>query len=155
MIALPCVLQPAQAPDVISPKLIRQFLQYVLVGGLAFGVDFIALYLLTEAVGLHYLLSASLAFLLGLLTNYLLCIAWIFDFRAIASRSREFAIFGLVGLAGLALNNAIMWCLTDLLGVHYLASKLVAAALILLFNFSLRRSILFTDRRPSQWPIAS
>jgi putative flippase GtrA len=127
----------------------RQFVQYVIVGGLAFVVDFAVLYLLTDQVGLHYLLSASIAFLLGLCVNYLLCVVWIFDFRVMNSRAHEFAIFGLVGVAGLALNNMLMWVLTDLADLHYLASKLVAAALILLFNFSARRSILFTDWRSS------
>ncbi len=147
MIALPCEIPPLLAIDVPSRKLIRQFAQYILVGGLAFVVDFVTLFILTDGLGLHYLTSASLAFLLGLGVNYLLCVAWIFDFRAVARRSHEFAIFGLIGIAGLALNNAIMWLLTGRLGVHYLMSKIVAAALILIFNFALRRSILFMERQ--------
>jgi len=51
-------------------RIVSQFAQYVLVGGLAFVVDFTALFVLTDYFGLHYLVSASLAFLLGLITNY-------------------------------------------------------------------------------------
>ena len=42
-----------------------QFLRYALVGGVAFVVDFVSLHLLTENLGLHYLQSAALAFVLG------------------------------------------------------------------------------------------
>lgn len=127
-------------------RLARQFLQYVLVGGIAFIVDFTTLFALTEFAGLHYLVSASCGFAAGLAVNYLLCIRWIFDFRSLANASHEFAVFSLIGILGLLLNNALLYVQTEFLGFHYLASKLIAAAIILLFNFSLRRYLLFTER---------
>lgn len=125
----------------------RQFGQYVLAGGLAFLFDFAALFLLTEHVGLHYLVSASIAFLLGLATNYLLCIVWIFDYRALKNQAHEFAIFSMIGVAGLLLNNVLMFLLTELVGLHYLASRTQAALLILFFNFSLKRFLLFSESK--------
>ncbi|MCB1967535.1 MAG: GtrA family protein [Candidatus Accumulibacter sp.] len=130
----------------ITP-LMRQFIQYILVGGLAFVVDFMALFLLTEKFALHYLVSASVAFLLGLVTNYLLCVAWIFDYRALQNQAHEFAIFSLIGLVGLLLNNLLMYAFTEFLGFYYLLSKAGAAALILFFNFFFRRLLLFSERK--------
>lgn len=130
-----------------TPLIVRQFAKYLLVGGLAFLVDFSALFVLTDYLGLHYLISASLAFLLGLITNYLLCIALVFDYRALENASHEFYIFALIGIAGLLLNNVLMFLLTELLDLHYLISKAGAAAVILLLNFSLRRSLLFVERK--------
>lgn len=129
--------------------LIRQFTQYVLVGGIAFVVDFSMLYGLTHYAALHYLVSATAGFLVGLLVSYLLCIGWIFHFRAIESAPNEFAIFAGVGIVGLLLNNGIIFALTEWAQLHYLLSKIIAAALILAFNFSLRRALLFTDRQPT------
>jgi len=128
----------------------RQFSRYVLVGGFAFVVDFTALFLLTEKIGLHYLVSASISFMLGLVTNYLLCIAWIFDYRALESTAHEFLVFLLIGIAGLLLNNLLMYLLTEFFDFHYLLSKAGAAAAILVFNFSLRRSLLFADRKSAR-----
>lgn len=131
-------------------RILRQFARYVLVGGLAFVVDFTGLFLLTESLGLHYLISASIAFLLGLVTNYILCIAWIFDYRAVSNRAHEFTIFAVIGVAGLLLNNLLMFFLTEFLSFHYLISKVGAAALILILNFSLRRSLLFAETKATQ-----
>lgn len=131
----------------IPALLLRQFLQYALVGGLAFIVDFGVLFLLTDKIGLHYLTSATAAFLVGLLVNYVLCVAWIFDVRTIENRGHEFVIFSIIGVAGLALNNGLMYALTDFAGLHYLLSKLFAAVVILIFNFAFRRTMLFTERR--------
>lgn len=128
--------------------IVRQFVQYVFVGGLAFVVDFSALYLLADKAGLHYLVAASIAFLLGLTTNYLLCVWWIFHHRSIRDKRLEFLIFGVIGLLGLALTNVLMFVLTDLLQFHYLLSKAGATAVILFLNFSLRRWILFSRPGP-------
>jgi putative flippase GtrA len=126
--------------------LLRQFIQYAVVGGAAFLVDFGSLAFLTERIGLHYLVSASIAFVLGLATNYALCIRWVFDHRAIRNPVHEFAIFSAIGILSLATNDLIMYLLTGLDGLNYLLSKVVAAGLILLLNFSLRRAILFSER---------
>lgn len=125
-------------------KLAEQFMRYVGVGGAAFFVDFACLWALTEHVSLHYLLAATLGFSAGLVTNYLLCLIWVFDYRRMSNRLHEFTVFGSVGIAGLLLNNLLLYVLTDYGGFHYLISKLFAAAGILVFNFSLRRWLLFS-----------
>ena len=134
------------------PIIARQFVQYVLVGGLAFLVDYTTLFLLTHYWGMHYLLAATAGFSLGLATNYLLCIAWVFNQRGMNNRAAEFTAFALIGLMGLALNNGLMYAATDLVGIHYLISKLLAAACVLAFNFGLRRHFLFTDHTKGQNP---
>lgn len=118
-----------------------------MVGGAAFIIDFGLLYFLTEHLGVHYLLSATAGFLAGLAANYLLCVLLIFDFRAISKATHEFVLFAAIGIAGLLLNNTLIWLLTELAGFHYLASKLIAAALVLVFNFALRRQLLFSNNR--------
>ncbi|TBR14096.1 GtrA family protein [Rugosibacter aromaticivorans] len=132
-----------------SSLLTRQFVRYLGVGGLSFAVDFAFLYYLTEYVGIHYLISASLAFCVGLTTNYLLCLAWVFDFRRMPNRWHEFMVFSAIGFIGLLLNNLLLWLLTEHAGLYYLLSKIIATAAILFFNFSLRRWLLFS---PPQTP---
>lgn len=129
----------------ITSSVIRQLCKYIIVGGLAFLVDYTILILLTHLMGLHYLLSATAGFLFGLVINYLLCIGWIFDQRTIGNTKLEFVVFTLIGIAGLVLNNGIMFIATELGGVHYSLAKLLAAACVLLFNFLLRRHFLFLN----------
>lgn len=125
-------------------NLSAQFFRYFLVGGVAFIVDFSLLYLLTEFGRLHYLFSASIAFVAGIVVNYALSVTWVFDHRSIDNRMHEFAIFAVIGILGLAFNAALMWFFTEQVGLHYLLSKIVAAALILLFNFGARKALLFS-----------
>ena len=128
--------------------LIKQFIQYIVVGGGAFVVDFGLLSVLTELVHLHYLLSATIGFIGGLMVNYLLCIVWIFDHRSVDKVSHEFAIFAMIGILGLVLNNLLIYSLTEWFSIHYLISKIASAMVVLIFNFGFRRFFLFTSGTP-------
>lgn len=130
----------------------RQFLGYVVVGGTAFIFDFTALFVLTDYFHFYYLASASAGFLLGMLVNYFLCIRHVFNFRAVKDRQfHEFSLFAAIGIAGLLLNNSLLYGLTDGAGLHYLLAKVLVAGIVLIFNFSARRHLLFSDTSYSRW----
>lgn len=122
-----------------------ELLRYSLVGGGAFAVDFGLLWGLTHG-GLHYMLSAAAAFTAGLMVNYTLSVLWVFRRRAPCGRAVEFAVFAAVGIAGLGLNEAIMWLVAGLLGRHYLLSKIVSAAVVFVWNFAARKYLLFNGK---------
>jgi len=126
-----------------TERLLHQFARYLCVGGVAFVVDFGSLYLLTEFAGFHYLVSAAAAFLLGLITNYYLSRAWVFDRRTMENAAAEFAIFSVIGVVGLGLNEAIIWFISDRLHFHYMMAKAVSAAVVLVWNFGARKAVLF------------
>jgi putative flippase GtrA len=120
-----------------------QFLRYVAVGGVAFVVDFGLMVLLREQAGLHHLVAATISFLCGLVVNYLLALAWVFEHRTHEDRVREFIWYGVIGVVGVGLNAAIIAFFADGLGLHYTLAKLIASAVILMFNFGTRRQLLF------------
>ena len=121
----------------------RQLLKTVAASQAAFWLDFGILALLTEVVGLHYLASAAFSFLAGTTLSYVLSIVWVFDTRRFSSVAVEYALFVLVGIVGLGLNEGLLWVFTEPLGLHYLVSKVVAATLIFGWNFAARKLLLF------------
>lgn len=121
-----------------------QLVRYAVVGGIAFVVDYGSLYLLTEFAGLNHLLSAAIAFTLGLATNYALSISWVFRDSRRSHGAVEFSVFALVGIVGLGLNEVVIWLGTDVLGFHYMLSKIVSTALVFFWNFFGRKILLFS-----------
>jgi putative flippase GtrA len=120
-----------------------QFFRYVFVGGAAFIVDFLSLFILTDYFGIYYITSAAIAFILGLITNYLFSISWVFDQRNINNKTIEFSIFAVIGVIGLVLNELFIWFFTSELGFYYLISKIITAIIILFWNFFARKITLF------------
>jgi len=122
-----------------------QLFRYCFVGGFAFIVDYGSLYILTEYAGFHYLISATISFIAGLVVNYLLCTWWVFRKSKLKSKAAEFTVFALIGVIGLLLNNLLLYVFTDLFHIHYMISKLIAGALVMIWNFSGRKIILFNN----------
>lgn len=123
-----------------------QFFRYTLVGGVAFAIDFGLLFVLTEYVNFHYLISATFSFLVGLFVNYVLSTQWIFRNSKIKNKRVEFILFGLIGAIGLGLNNVLLYIFTDLIGLYYMFSKLITAILVYVWNFLGRRYFLFNTK---------
>ena len=120
-----------------------QLFRYTFVGGIAFIVDFSMLFVFTEIFSIYYLISAAIAFLLGLTTNYFLSIFWVFHKHTINNRWYEFGVFALIGIVGLGLNEFFIWFFTEHIHFHYLLSKIVSTVFVYLWNFFARKFILF------------
>ena len=121
-----------------------EFGRYVVVGGLAFVVDFALLAGMTGLFGVHYLASAVFAFLLGTCVNYRLSVRWVFNYRAIDAHDTEFGLFLLVGVITLGVSLGLMALLVEGLAMHVLLAKCVVTAFTLVANFAGRRALLFT-----------
>jgi len=128
----------------LEHRVTAQLLKSVLVSLVAFAIDFAVLVLLTEAAGLHYLISAGISFLAGTTVSYVLSVTWVFPVRRFSSKAVEYIIYIAVGAIGLGLNEALLWVFTEPLGIFYMASKVIAAALIFFWNFGARKLVLFT-----------
>ena len=127
-----------------------QFVRYLFVGGIATVADFGTLILLTGGLGLHYLAGNAAGFTVGLTVNYLLSIVWVFSTRSLSSRSAEFLLFGIIGIAGLGISQGVMYIGVGLVGVHYTLAKVAAVAATLVWNFTVRRIALFSRPREAR-----
>ncbi len=115
--------------------------KYFAVALIGYLVDFGSLMLCKEVFGLHYLVSASVGFVLGLIVVYVLSGRYVFGESKIASKSKEFLLFTGIGLVGLGILNLLMWAMTGGLGINYLASKIMATVVVYTWNFLARRAM--------------
>lgn len=124
-------------------RALGEFSRYVFVSGVGFGVDVASLTLLVEIVGLPLLFANTISFSLGIVAVYLGAVVWVFDTRRMANARTEFVIFCAVGVVVLGVNHLALLGTVALLGVPYLAAKVVAAGASFLANFALRKALLF------------
>ncbi|MBK9349500.1 MAG: GtrA family protein [Sulfuritalea sp.] len=120
----------------------NEFGRYFLASLAALALDVAVLHL--AAAWMHYLLAASLGFGVGAGAIYLLSTRWVFRRRKLAGKTPvEFSAFVAIGLAGLALNDFVIYLAVDRLGLALLAAKAVAAGASFLFNYTARKLALF------------
>ena len=122
-----------------------EFARYFAASALAFLVD-LGLYRLGLVVGASYAVAACVGFVAGLAVAYVLSVRWAFRVRGLKDARAEFAVFALVGVGGLLLTEALLWLQIDVLGLDRVLAKVSAAGGVFLFNFGLRKALLFTRR---------
>jgi putative flippase GtrA len=122
---------------------VREFVRYFAASAVALVVDALLLYVLTSIVGVPYLYSGAIAFLLGLVIVYVLSIVWVFEHRTSVHPGVEFLVFALIGLVGLGVNEGVLYVLTGIYGVYYLVSKIASVVVVFTWNFFARKYMLF------------
>ena len=126
-------------------KLVLQIFKFVIVGGLAFIIDYVVLILCKEILKIDVLFSAAIAFTVSVIVNYILSVKWIFEIDKDKKKSETFIIFILFSVMGLGLTELIMWIGSLLLNYNYLIVKIIATAIVMVFNFITRK--LFLEKR--------
>jgi len=127
---------------VIGSIATREFIRYFAASLIALIVDTGTLFILTSIFSVAYLLSGGIAFVFGLLVNYVLSIWWVFE-RRHAKAGFEMTVFLFTGLVGLLINEMVLWVLTGGFGLYYLFSKVASAGIVFLWNFFARKFVLF------------
>jgi putative flippase GtrA len=118
--------------------------RYLAVSALALSVDFGTYVALIRLAGMNYLVAAPIGFVLGLAVSYTLSVSWVFRTRRLADPRMEFAIFAVLGVAGVAVNQIIVYAGVEWLGLSYELAKIASAGVVFCFNFVSRKLLLFT-----------
>lgn len=121
-----------------------QFFRYAFVGGWATVADWGVFALFNKVINLHYLISAPFAFLMGLTVNYLLSKKFVFSGEKNEHQSStEFIVYCIIGVIGLLMTMIIMYLLTEFIGFLPMVSKIIATAIVLVWNFLARKFVLY------------
>jgi glycosyltransferase involved in cell wall biosynthesis len=126
-----------------------QFFAYLFVGGAAAVVNFWT-FLFLYASGMALEIAAPIAFLIAAAVNYLLSILFVFRHKAKWTNVLEITIYCLIVLAGAALDLFVTKLCVGL-GTSPAIAKIVAIALVLIFNFAGRRYVVFPLPSRGEW----
>ncbi len=123
-------------------KLIQQFMKFGVVGVLAFFIDFGTMTFFTEVFGVPYLVSTTIGFIVAVVFNYFASMRFVFSHKEGMSRRREFIIFVVLSVIGLGLNDVLMYAGVDLAHFDYRLVKILATAVVMVYNFVTRKLLL-------------
>lgn len=119
-------------------------LHYGFAASIGLVVDFGAVIFFKEILSFHYLLSVSAGFIFGLIVTFIISKKYVFGTPK-GSPHKNFLLFGIIGLVGLGILNLVVWGFTDLAGINYLVSKVLATIVVFLWNFFARKTLFVSD----------
>ena len=132
-----------------------EVIRFALTGGICFLAELAVLVLLKGGLGMDTLIVTPLAFLISVILNYLLCVAWVF--RGAGNRGAGAkAGFLFTSLIGLGLNEALMLLFRFVLGEEqalltlngrdikmYVLNKCLATLIVMIWNYFSKRAVLY------------
>lgn len=126
--------------NLAQPTIVVKFL----VSGLLTAVFYFSiLYILTDVVGIWYLTSSVVTFVFSAFVNFTLQKWWTFRSLEASFIKRQLSLYTMLAVGNIFINTALMYFLTDTLGVWYILSQIIAASLIAMVNFFLYRFYIF------------
>jgi dolichol-phosphate mannosyltransferase len=114
-------------------------------------VNLLLSFVLTDWLGVHYLLAAVLATQGSTLWNFALTEGWVFADRLQRwNRPYRLIMFLLMNNAALTLRGPIMFTLTSGLGIHYLFSNLLSLIAFTVLRYTLADALIWRDPNASE-----
>jgi putative flippase GtrA len=126
----------------IDELLLWKFLKFCIVGSSGMIIDFGTTWLLKEKVRINKYIANSTGFILAATSNYILNRCW--TFHSVNSQvATEYLSFILISVVGLAINNFVLYLLTDRIKLNFYLSKLFAIGVVTIWNFCMNYLVTF------------
>ena len=116
-------------------NVIKEFVKFGVVGGIGTLINIAILYLLTEKAGVYYLISAIFSFIVAMSSNFILNKIWTFKENVKLGIGKKYLQFGLVSVSALLVNLFFLYIFTEILGIYYIISQILAIGIALIINF--------------------
>lgn len=117
-------------------KGVKQFIRFSFVGLIGTFINLAILYLFTEIIGFYYLFSAIIAFIVAMTNNFLWNKLWTFGEGIKIDILKKYLKFSLISISALAVNLFFLYLFTEIFGVYYIISQMLAIAISLTINFA-------------------
>ena len=114
-------------------------MRHILVGSVAFAIDYFVLITLTDILSFNYILAATISFILATAVNYALSMSFVYDKSENISGNTAFLIFVGLSVIGLLFNNVSLYMLVQHSAISYKVAKLITALAVTIYNFSSRK----------------
>lgn len=130
-----------------------QFFRYCFVGGLATLVEGGALWLIQhfifrEQSGFTVYISQGIAFVLGLIANFVLSKLFVFQEKSERTNALgEFVTYAVVGVVGLLMKELLLWVFNIQIGWHYMLVWVISTIIVLIWNYAGRRALLYRKKK--------
>lgn len=123
--------------------MILKVVKYFFVGGTTAIVDVGLFFLLVKVFEFNYLLIGFLTFIIATFVNYHLSIKFVFKSGKRFKKYQEIILIYFVSAFSLILNLLLLFTFHELLIFDVFISKLLVTALLFLFNYSVRKYLIF------------
>jgi glycosyltransferase involved in cell wall biosynthesis/putative flippase GtrA len=118
-------------------------LRYLICGVAAATVNIGSLFIFTDIAGIWYLYSSILAFFISLVMSFVLQKFVVFKDMKTGKMHRDFMKFFISAVLSVTTNTILVYFFTDIVGVWYILSQIIAGFFVMIQNFTFYKFFIF------------
>ena len=123
---------------------VAQTIKYFLVGGIGVGVNLGLLYVLTDFLGIWYILSQGIAIAVSITNNFFLHRYWTFKNEISEPKTLErYVKFFIVSVIGMGIQLGLTFMLVENYAIYYLSAAVLSIIVAGAFNYLVNRKWTF------------
>ena len=124
---------------ILGNIIIVQILKFMVLGGIATIIDWVIYYVLYNFLSVPPLIANVFSFSISVIYNYIASVSWVFDVDKDKSQKVLFVQFITLSIIGLLLTELFLFIFINKMGVNEMLSKIIATAIVMVFNFVTRK----------------
>lgn len=124
----------------------RQFLLYLILGGILTLIEWLCFYMLTFMLGIHYLISSLAVFVAISALGIIVYKKAIFGDSHLSAKHEIIAIYA-INILGIALNSLVLWLCVEFVGVNAMVGKIISSFLVAFYSFFMRKKFIYKGER--------
>jgi putative flippase GtrA len=118
-------------------------LRYIIAGSTSACVNLSVLYIFYRLIGLFYLTSSIIAFIVAFFVSWALHKFWTFKDHSMDGFHKQGVKYLVSSLFGLSLNTTLMYIFVSLLHIWVLLAQVVAGLMVAGFTFFISKHLIF------------
>ena len=120
-----------------------RIIRFIISGSIGAATDLLLLWFLTRIVGIWYLTSAVIAFVLSFIVSFFLQKLWTFKNREMEKIHIQAGAYLLITLCNLGINTLLVYAFVQYFSFHYLIAQVFASIIIAFESFFAYRELVF------------
>jgi len=122
-------------------------LKYTVLGICGTIADFGLTFVFTDIVGIFYLISSAMAYMVGITISYLLDQKYVYKYKFVkfSDLVNDYFSYVLIMLSSLVIILILMTVFVELLGMGYMLAKVIASLSVLIYKYVAHTTVLKTE----------
>ena len=121
----------------------QQIFRFLIAGGFAFAVNIVALYVLTDILGVYYIISTVGAFLISFSVSFTLQKFWTFQDASKDNLHIQLPLYLTMQAASVTLNAGLMYIFVEYFHIWHIISQVIISLGLAVVIFFLNKKYIF------------
>jgi putative flippase GtrA len=121
----------------------EQIFKFLIAGGIAFAINIVVLYALTDILHIYYLISTVLAFLVAFLVSFFLQKFWTFREHSRGNLHVQLPLYLGMQIVNLGLNTGLMYMLVEYVHIWYILSQAIITTILAVIVYVINKKYIF------------